>query len=307
MQPIVGAGLAGLLAANMLRHRDPVIYEALPSLPHNHSAVLRFRSGLVGEVLGIPFRRVQVVKTVLPWRNPAADALAYSRKCLGVYRSDRSILRGNELVERWIAPPDLVERMARGVRIKYGWRYDFQSRFAVEAKPISTIPMPHLMMELGYESHARFGKMPGQNFGGTIEGCDAYVSVQVPDPAVPISRISITGDQLVVEVPGPEDREGFPVWDAAAELLGMSPVRIIERWARSQDYAKILPVDDAARKNFIFWASSATGRAFSLGRYATWRPGLLLDDLVQDVRLIDGWIESGTPGYDMDLHGGRGR
>ena len=48
---IIGAGMAGLLAANMLRHRDPVILEAQKSLPNNHHALLRFRSSVVGDVL----------------------------------------------------------------------------------------------------------------------------------------------------------------------------------------------------------------------------------------------------------------
>ena len=59
---VIGAGLAGLLAGNMLRHRDPVIHEVQPSLPNNHSAVLRFRSSAVGDVLNIPFQKVKMIK-----------------------------------------------------------------------------------------------------------------------------------------------------------------------------------------------------------------------------------------------------
>ena len=57
------------------------------------------------------------------------------------------------------------------------------------------------------------------------------------------------------------------------------------------------------RKAFIFWASSTRGVAYSLGRFATWRPQLQTEDLIQDIRLIEGWIrEGGTAHYSMELH-----
>lgn len=113
MTLIIGSGMAGLLAGNMLMKRKPLIIEAQPSLPSNHSAVLRFRSPVVGDVLGIPFKRVNMIKTSVPWQNPVADALAYAYKNSGGYRSDRSIGSGAVVSEeRFIAPPDLVLRMA---------------------------------------------------------------------------------------------------------------------------------------------------------------------------------------------------
>ncbi len=48
---------------------------------------------------------------------------------------------------------------------------------------------------------------------------------------------------------------------------------------------KILPIDEDVRKRFIMWASDKH-QVYSLGRFATWRPGLLLDDVVNDVRVI---------------------
>ena len=139
---IVGCGLAGLLAGNMLRHRDPVIYEVQPSLPNNHSAVLRFRTSAVGDVLNIPFQKVKMIKSHVPWKNEVADALAYSFKNSGKYRSDRSITAGLTVTDRWIAPPDLIARMAERLDIRYGKAYDFQ--FPSTVPVISTLPMPVL-------------------------------------------------------------------------------------------------------------------------------------------------------------------
>lgn len=294
--------MAGLLAANMLRRREPIIYEMQRSLPHNHSAVLRFRSNLVGEVLGIPFKKVRVIKSVLPWRNPVADSMAYSHKVVGEYRTDRSVLPGTEVVDRWIAPPDLIERMAAGVNIKYETDFDVTRE---RTKVISTIPMPNMMLLMGYQPMPTFGYVTGRNIRARLHKTEAYASVSVPDPTVDFSRVSVTGNELIIEMNHGIIRPNCgPVVSEALYYLGISTdvsdVEVLE-----QRYQKIAPIDEIERRKFIFWCSSVMGRAFSLGRYACWRPGLLMDDIVKDVRLIDGWIDSPTSGYEQDVHLGR--
>lgn len=285
---IAGAGLAGLLAGNMLSlaHR-PRIYEAQSALPNNHSALLRFRTGAVGDVVGIPFRKVTCIKAVLPWRNPVADALSYSFKNSGVRRSDRSVIRSNEVVERFIAPSDLIQRLAaRLPDINYG-----RSAFTVEATGksiISTIPMPALMDLLGYPHHKRpaFTALSGKNIKARIKDCDAYISLAVPDPVYPFTRISITGDELIVECPGAAEVSLETVARDVFKLLGPFDA---EGWeVRDQKYFKIIPIDESVRREFIHWATKERN-VFSLGRFATWRPGLLLDDLIHDIRLIEKW------------------
>ena len=92
---IIGAGMAGLLAAQMLRrHYNVKVYERQKELPNNHSAVLRFRTPEVGNVLGIEFKKVQMVKTYIPEQSVVGDAISYSHKCTGRYSTDRSILAG---------------------------------------------------------------------------------------------------------------------------------------------------------------------------------------------------------------------
>ena len=299
---IIGAGMAGLLAANLLRHHNPVVIEAQKNLPNNHHAVLRFRTPLVGEALGIEFKKVTVVKGVKPWKNPVADALSYSFKNAGTFRSDRSILSGDEVVERYIAPPDLIRQMAEGLRIEYGAHHDFSS----DEKVISTIPMPNLMKCLAYPKQIHFSSEPGINIKATISHCDAYVSLAVPSPDYAFSRISITGNELIAEIPrrreiiGRDQAQFYA--DQAANLLGIRPEFVGEATAHVSQYQKIVPIDDHERKSFIFWASTIEQKAFSLGRFATWRPKLLMDDLVKDIRLIDGWIRNGTPGSSPHLN-----
>lgn len=298
---IVGAGLAGLLAANMLRHRDPVVHEVQPTLPNNHSAVLRFRTPAVGDVLNIPFKKVTMIKASHPWRNPIADALAYSFKNTGTFRSDRSIVAGTTVADRWIAPPNLISRIAERLDIKFGRQFDFADLLPVgevkaKAEPIiSTIPMPALMKLLAYGGAPEdmFNYTSSINITATIANCDAYVSLMVPDPSIPVSRISITGDQLIIECAG--DKTASTVESLVVEAsywLGISSFDISDVRRTPQKYAKISQIDEAARHNFLFWATDKFG-IYSLGRFATWRPGLLLDDIVNDVRKIDHWIGAG--------------
>ena len=303
---IVGAGMAGLLAANMLRKHGPVVLERSPDLPNNHSAVLRFRTNVVSEVLGIPFRRVTMMKTTLPWMNPVADAMAYAKKNLGKYESDRSISRTVESAERWVAPPDLIARMAESIDIRFGEDYRFNEG---RPKVISTVPMPALMKAIGYDRRIKiaFRSTAGINAIARVDDCDAFVTINVPHPMLPYSRVSVTGDILIVEYPLRDQREEDETFYKdrlfeAADLLGINGADIGEVKVKYQQYQKIAPIDDVERKNFIHYASSVKGVAWQLGRFATWRPGLLLDDLIKDVRLIERWMASPTSAYEMEMH-----
>ncbi len=285
---IVGAGMAGLLAGNMLRHRSPVLFERQHCLPNNHSALLRFRSSIVGDVLGIQFRKVHMIKDVLPWRNSVADSLMYARKSTGTFRSDRSVTAGLVVEERFIAPADLISRMALDLEIKFGEHYDCASPC------ISTIPMPVLMSILNYPVEVKFNYIPGTNIKAIIPDCDAYVSLVVPDPDCVFTRISITGNELIIECPDfkPSDLSLQNVVARAAKLLGIDTGEFSDVQASEQVYSKIAPIEEDQRRDFIYWATD-THNIFSLGRFATWRPGLLLDDLVKDIRLIDKWLSRG--------------
>lgn len=298
---IVGAGLAGLLAARMLAHHKPTVIEVQPALPNNHAAVLRFRTRQIGDLVGIPFRRVNMIKDVLPWQNPVADSLAYSFKNSGQYRSDRSVTTGLVSDERFIAPPDFIARLAAGADIRYGIKFDFGEFRVVPV--ISTIPMPALMKALGYEPTQTFLSVYGSVVRAKVLNCEAYVSLLVPAPNTIWSRVSLTGHELIVECPRSNISSLKSIGDIAgqaANQIGIDANDVGEASAHFQQYNKILPLaDDDERKRFMYYATDKHS-IYSLGRYATWRPGLLLDDLVKDIQLIDGWIKSGL--YDVAKH-----
>lgn len=300
---VVGAGMAGLLAAAMLRRNCGAVCEAAPKLPNNHSAVLRFRTSIVGDTLNIPFKAVTAIKAIVPWRNPIADALAYAQKTTGT-ATLRSILTASGTPEtRYIAPPDLVRRMAGLVEAPIRYGVPYSSWTDLHRPIISTIPMPSLMDILEYPRPVEFKYRQGTNVIAQLENVDAYCSLYIPDPDFPAARISITMNEMVAECYGewsPYNPQEFV--KQCAEMLGLRQARIKSVTVKQQQYAKILPIDERERRRFILWATENYG-IYSLGRYATWRPGLLLDDVVNDVRVIQQLISHSSEVYPHKLKG----
>lgn len=307
---VVGAGMAGLLAAAMLRNDCDRILEAQDALPNNHSAVLRFRSSVVGDTLNIPFKKVSVLKAVVTGSNPVADQFRYSFKTNGSYSLRSALSARGQLEERWVAPPDLIDRMARRVSAPIEFGVNFEAAFSGDPI-ISTIPMPSLMRMLDWKDVPAFDHVHGFNINLTLLDTDAYVSLYVPSPEYDFSRLSITGDRLTIEVQKPNwsydeveelaaevGRNPTEMICDAFSLLGLDEVSNDPGGANVAParYAKILPTDDQTRKRFILWASEKH-RIYSLGRFATWRPGLLLDDLVKDVRVILDIQRNGSYAY----------
>lgn len=308
---VAGAGLAGLIAASMLRDEVDRVLEMQPNLPNNHSALLRFRSSVVGDAVGIPFRKVKVVKAVDPWRNPVADALMYSLKCTGKAQL-RSVLSANaEAEDRFIAPDDFILRLGRQVGSKIELNADVRKWIGKEAV-ISTVPMPAMMDMLGWKEKPEFG----YTSGWTIT-CDLPPSVNVcatvymPHPAIEPYRASVTDRRLIIEISdwGTAIQSSKPnnelAIGAAVTALGLDHLQEYvqqKHEMKRMTYAKITPIDEGVRKRFIVWASEEHG-IYSLGRFATWRPGLLLDDVVNDVRQIQKMASGEIHSYKMKLKG----
>jgi hypothetical protein len=284
---IIGAGMAGLLCANILRRHRVTVLEKQKDLPNNHHAVLRFKSPEIGNLLGIPFKKVNMIKTYMPTMNVVADSLSYSKKVTGKYLSNRSIIEGTVTAERYIAPQNLIEQMAENVLISFMTEWT-PRKSDIKVPVISTIPMPILMAILEYEHNIEFESRPGIVFTGRVHDCDAYVSVLFPG-GEPYSRATITGDQVMIEFPGMTELPETIDLARAYWALGLSDSVIFDSDFKKQGYFKITEIDDSERKAFQRWATVHHG-VYSLGRYATWRPHLLLDDLVADVRKIEGWI-----------------
>lgn len=297
---VVGAGMAGLLAGCMLRDQLEVVTEQQEALPNNHSAVLRFRSDIVAQTLGIPFRKVSALKAVHPYRNAVAEAMAYSFKTNGTGTLRSVTSAAGVTSERFIAPSDLIQKMADQIQthnIVFGNPFFLEGRNGDSPPVISTIPMPTLMDALGWEDWPVFKTRSGMNVSLTLKGVNAYFSLYVPNPEFEFARISVTGDQMIIESYQDTDTPAEQHAIAALHLCGInrSCASFDTIKVSIQKYAKILPIDERVRKKFIMWASD-NYNVYSLGRFATWRPNLLLDDVVNDVRVIQSLI-GGDPSH----------
>lgn len=297
---IIGAGMAGLLAANMLRRRDISIIERQSALPNNHHAVLRFRSDAVSKQLHIPFRKVQVFKGC-DEADPIKAAIHYAKKVTGRYEA-RSLIDLSTQT-RFIAPLDLVEQMASGFNPAFDC--EFSLDMLRYGPAISTMPMEALMDLLEYKGERpEFRSLSGWTVTVPILDCDMFVTKYLTRPTCSPYRISITGNQLIVE--GAGEAPPLAIADTIAHKammeLGIDAQDIggIPELHKSR-YAKIAKLSSADRRKaqqFMFWATTEHN-IYSLGRFATWRAGLLLDDLVNDVLMIERWITFGPTPYEI--------
>ena len=311
---IFGAGMAGLIAGCMIRDEPVTIYESAPVLPNNHSAVLRFRSRIVADTLDIQFKKVMMMKCVEPWRNSVADILSYSRKTNGTYQFRSSITADGSMQYRYIAPPDFIEQMAARLAEPIQFRYTVDAsifELCKRSKVISTIPMPVMMKLLGWSDVPEFKSVMGFNINFVVPNMDTYATIYIPDPKFPYNRVSVTGNRVTLEFACPNHSESEIKLEVdylsttrqslerlaldSLQHLGVQEEEVSDVTIKMQRYAKILPIDENIRKRFIMWASEEYG-IYSLGRFATWRPNLLLDDVVNDVRVIRSIIQNGT--YD---------
>lgn len=295
---IIGAGMAGLLAGAMFRG-DAQIYEAAHQLPNNHHALLRFRSDEISNHLSIPFKQVQVMKIVKPFRNKVAEAIGYSMKSNG-RASLRSIKTAEGKVDtRYIAPSDFIHRLERmqASRPMYGSNVDsaWIQKYAEYGPIISTIPMGTLMDILDYKPRSSFGYRHGWVVKGEIMfESDLCATIYYPDPSVPIIRATLTGEEIQVEMVEEFDRAAWSVDRVMGEVLrdfGLDGHGYLADMV-PQRYAKIAALPDRERKKFIMWATDEFG-IYSLGRYAVWKPGLLLDDVFHDCQKIMSMIRDG--------------
>jgi hypothetical protein len=275
---IVGAGLAGLLAA----HAFPThpIVEATPEPTEIHKALLRFRTPKVGELVGIEFKAVMVDKGIYYNGAFAAPNIAlsnlYARKVIGNLAA-RSI-RHTESVKRYIAPPDLYPRLLEAVkhRISWGMPADFtQGKIPI----INTAPLPTVLKELEYDIDVTFQRSPIWVKRFHIPGADVYQTVYYPTEAHTMYRASITGNTLIAEFMNcPSGR-----WEEDLEQsFALGSYRELDN--AKQKFGKIADIDGDVRRALIGDLTERWG-IYSLGRYGTWR-NILLDDVVDDISVI---------------------
>lgn len=300
---IIGAGLAGLLAAHAWPNAQ--VFEADSEPRMNHAALLRFRGDAVSKLVGIEFRRVRVHKGI--WLDGAyvepsiRAANMYSRKILAGRVADRSIWN-IAASDRWVAPESLYEELVEniGKRVFWGAPFDlagFSARRRADAKlnAISTAPLPVAMKELmpALAADVTFERAPITVDRFRLSRTDVFQTVYFPTPAHSAYRASITGDLLIVEHAG---AAAFGEWlNEVVEAFNIhgsvSPIGTVK-----QSYGKIAPINDSLRKRLLFSLTHEHG-IYSLGRFATWR-NILLDDVVDDIAVVKRLMRSSNS-YDV--------
>jgi hypothetical protein len=314
---IIGAGMAGLIAGIM--NGGAKILEASSSLPDNHHGVLRFRSDNISKITGIPFKKVKVRKAV--WIDgteymtaPPRLANMYSQKVVGKI-VERSILN-TEPVERWIAPYDFHKQLGEMLKD----RIKFQSKvinidsdwITMETGVykwertglpiISTIPMPALAKVTGLNLSKAALEPEDLRliyiFTYSIPGANVHQTIYYPDLDLGIYRASLSGDQFIIESIKPE-LSGFE-FSVICQSFGIPNKCYAGNTATPfKELGKFAPIPDVVRKSFMLEASTKLN-IWSLGRYACWRPSVLLDDVYFDVLKIRAMI--GQHNYNLKLN-----
>jgi hypothetical protein len=301
---IIGAGLAGMIAAHILPNEE--LHEVRDREHVEHQALLRFRSSAVSDLTGIPFRRVMVRKGIWhhgEWSQPTIAACnMYALKVVGRV-AERSIWN-LEPCERWIPPVDFHGRLCDALGDRILWKHGVTGDVLKSpGLKISTAPLA-VMAEalLGYKGE--FLSSPIVTSTSTVPGSDVYQSVYYPAAHHGLYRATLSGDQFTAEWVGGSDKALGDI-DAAArevsESFGSDGIgdTLIESMGslHAQKYGKLLPIHEGVRKSLIVQLTT-DHNLFSLGRFATWR-NILLDDIVHDAAVIKRLISAST--YERHL------
>lgn len=298
---IVGAGLAGLIAAHAWPQAR--ILEAAPGPRNAHRALLRFRTDAVSRLTGIPFRKVRVHKGI--WFDGAYHqpniqlANLYAAKVTGKLLGDRSIWN-LDAVDRYVAPEDLYEQLLGNVGPRIDWATTLNDwcESADKGPIVSTAPLPVTLRTMdapGYE--LRYDRMPIRVERYELQRTEAYQTVYFCDSFTQLYRASITGNLLICEfVDAAESFSHDPYKGMLERAFGLQHALGVPLEAVTQSYGKIAPIDDATRRRLLFTLTHEHG-IYSLGRFATWR-NILLDDVVNDIDVIKRLLRN-ADGYEL--------
>ena len=315
---ILGAGWAGMIAAARwhaaaLCERDSHATE----LSGTTGAFIRCATPAPAHALQAPLRTVTVHRAVATstWDTHThvqpLDAALYSRKVtprgalsarsIGELRSRRRYL---------LLPDDLVAARQRADgRVRYGSTDRSTAAVLNGATPaapvVSTLPLEWTLRHLCADFRApllpeRTCTREGLVLEAELLHCDPDFcwTVYVPSSATAISRVTITGCRAVVEVMFGDATTDIDTTDievsathALWALFNVPPEDIVRWcWHRTHKFASTPEYVEWARE--VVYRLSVERGIYSLGRAATGRRGVLIDDLLQDCRVIDALIRA---------------
>jgi hypothetical protein len=308
---ILGAGLAGSVAAGALSSFKPIMIEARPGRDtpvDGHYAVMRMRSPDIGKYLGCELEKVHAEKWVL-WEGKLYDKCTpqmnnlYSYKAYDGEIGYRSIMDLGEK-ERYLLP---VRSFSSYHDIRYGEKVvgignqDFKRFLTTEAGAgkgniyeydilISTIPMPSILEVTGLTYHSdKFEAFPIYTATFLLKKpTNVYQTIYVPQSDHITTRVTLSGKVVIFE----SSEDGYcgeedSIDAECIELLkyfGLSRGHVDSWKFGSQPSGKMVPIDDSVRRLTIM-ALTEEYNIYSFGRYALWKP-IRADNLVDDIEKI---------------------
>lgn len=298
---IIGSGMAGLLAA--CKFPGAKIFDKdAPKV--NHRALLRFRDTSVSELTGIPFKKVNIQKGVYHNDKLITGSCGfdlqnqYAMKVSG-HLVPRSI---NDLSPsvRYIAPDNFhqilidrfLHRIMGGVPMHKEWMDTIRSE-SLDVTIINTAPMPVMIEACGlstdFNFETSFSSIKVDRFNIEVDVCDLYQTVYFPSPKTNVYRASITGRTMIIEsLPGLDDEILLEDLIMVCKAFGIHHSWLNGKTAEhsEQKYGKIygLPMEERER---LMYRMTSEFNVFSVGRFACWREGLLLDDVAKDLGKVE--------------------
>lgn len=283
---VLGAGLAGCLFGAL--NKDAQIYESNDNTT-THQAILRFRSPVISEAIGIPFEKVKVYKGI--WHDDKQVPLSpnvislYSRKVSDrlSYRSITNL----DTVDRWIAPANFLDQLKEQCYGRIIYNCDINKKFILDCQKtneivISTIPLGVISKYMDMEistSHNSSSIYVNRYF---ISDCDVYMTQYYTGLSTRCYRASINKNILIIESVAETTHSDFDMVCTSFGITGMLIEPIIEN--HIQKNGKMIPIDEAERRAAILKLTIDYG-IYSLGRFATWR-NILMDDVYKDILVI---------------------
>jgi len=301
---VIGAGMSGLLYGAL--HSKVTIYDKNDPIMENHKALFRCKTNKISLRLDIPFVSAQVQKAIWFQDNEVQPSPRfthlYSQKVTGKI-SDRSI-QNIDFSQRFIAPNDFFFELQKKVISSYDNKLIYNAKIDISmlkiligmgCNIISTIPMPIMLDMLDVKYNIDFSFQPIYINKIPLKKCNSYCTIYYPDPSLSTYRASITGDFLIIEsIDKLTQDELYKICDS----FGIIYTRQFDNHIKNhmQEVGKIEEIDENFRKNIITQLT-LKHNIYSLGRLATWRPKVVLDEVYEDIYHIDRMLDSGQ--YDI--------
>lgn len=303
---IIGAGISGIMAARYFSNYNPTLIEkneTLPFLSQNHASI-RVKSEEIGILLNIKLKKVQISKQIFfehKLYNQASITMKnlYSRKVTGeigtrsIEFDDTNDIRYffGEQLTTW---PGLDYRTNHKLIAIIGNTLHFENKKCINYDIcLSTIPMPEMFRIFKKDNTAGDAfKLQPIYVTELLLGIrsSAFQTIYFPELHLDAYRANLEENRLLIEsLTELDDGELHLI----LSIFGLTNITIISKEVHRQPFGKIIGISDSQRKGNMLYLTE-NHNIYSLGRYATWRNGVEIDDVMKDLKKIKNFIELKT-------------